>query len=71
MLFDENNDYYYAVFENIEGDSLAMSVYSDDSVKKLLSYKKGQKVTVKWKLGLLYEGENDAPYYSWKLVSIN
>lgn len=70
--FNDNYDYWFAEFENIEGESLAMSVHSDDLAVQLASYKQGQAVTVKWKLGLLYEaGEGDAPYYYWRLISIN
>lgn len=72
LYFNDNYDYSFAVFENIKGNSFGMSVHSDDLANKLASYKEGQKVTVKWKIGRLYEaGEGDAPYYYWKLINVN
>ena len=69
--FNSDYDYAFAVFENVKGNSLAMSVHSDDLITKLAAYKEGQKVTVKWKLGRLYEaGEGDAPYYYWELIDV-
>lgn len=71
-VFDDNTDYWYALFNNRSGDSLRMIVASDDLAEKLKTLSKGQDVTVHWEIGLFYEaGENDAPYYSWELLRVN